>query len=1208
MRYLLLSLLMAGPLYAVPPKPTNSVVSEAVSVLYNTNRVASLGPSNAVTLINAMITNKTTVISNQVTVLEGKTNNWNTAYSWGNHFGLYRLIDWVPSWNDVTNKPTTFTPAPHDYTSITNPPWLTGQTNPVYVAQSGTAQVARTAEHYSGSSIVITNMIDSGAGRYDVLSMTATTIEISNYDAGVVTEKSRSTKNLLKFQDAAGDGIEYGSYGLKFIDWDVGEITLGFPSESGTIETQERVASLLDGKVSTNDAAYLAAWQNPASSTNWAWSSDGTQITLTSYSGPADVVVPDTLDNLPVNILSYTVFQNDNTITSIDCGNITTVGEAAFQNCTSLTNVLFRKAVTFIGTGGATFDACRALLCVKFQSEVTLVRSMFFNCSALKEVMFGGGVAPEEKENFYYVEDDDIAPVTNYVTSSTATGWGATWCGRPVVRLPLYTDALTLGGTNLTTLLAGKLNTNGTAANSTLLAGYTIEDVMAVGATYYFTTNIVSYGVVSGRSASLTPPLVAQTLTYAGPVTNGQVFGQYLIPSNEVPAIIQRGVYTFNFFGGHSSKPAKNPTIRGKLSMINSGTGVTAYEYASVANVVIPYGEEPFHITVNVTNDVAKDSFAVLLTTYMLDDDGYDGDFISDFGPPTYAGFTFPKVNGLYVLKSEFDATSRGATNSTINGTAAIFNPATRTFSHTVTAADVGAVTNGQTNVVLGLASGTTVATATAGSEPATLDQVLSLLEPSSTLYLSPSNCTVCPQNTTTNRTLSATPSATAWTIVYSGAVTNGQYLFSFVAPSNEVATVLAGNQTASIYMTYAGGGGSTLSCKMEGYVYDPATSNSTEYAETATSFSVAKSGTLPTTPTTPIAVIPYSTNLTGNLRYQIRIKATTANNVTSVTMWGGGSSISHVAFPVSDSVTLGARGATGIKDSLGNAGTYDSTARTLTMPALTPAGIAAAGGVTNVIISTPISTLTTGEVVMVTPSQSKRVYQVKASVPITLTNDLSQLGANCTTNYEWETWINYTATNALSTVWDSRIAWQQQTPDLTVTGLYKFAFSTACGTIIQARQTYPTVYSWRGGMIGNDSGVKKPYIYGLVSTATPASTSTNYYAMETSPAVPEITRFSCYGGVATNNIVISSAIGFFYAVPTASSTVIRAPTTVVGAIGSPITLQIYHPASTGANNVDYIGVTMQSASTAAALNLYNLRRRPANELEINAYNAGWRP
>lgn len=31
---------------------------------------------------------------------------WNTAYSWGNHAGLYRPVSWVPAWNDVIGKPT----------------------------------------------------------------------------------------------------------------------------------------------------------------------------------------------------------------------------------------------------------------------------------------------------------------------------------------------------------------------------------------------------------------------------------------------------------------------------------------------------------------------------------------------------------------------------------------------------------------------------------------------------------------------------------------------------------------------------------------------------------------------------------------------------------------------------------------------------------------------------------------------------------------------------------------------------------------------------------------------------------------------------------------------------------------------------------------------------------------------------------------------
>ena len=33
--------------------------------------------------------------------------DWNTAYGWGNHAGLYRLIDYVPSWTEITSKPTT---------------------------------------------------------------------------------------------------------------------------------------------------------------------------------------------------------------------------------------------------------------------------------------------------------------------------------------------------------------------------------------------------------------------------------------------------------------------------------------------------------------------------------------------------------------------------------------------------------------------------------------------------------------------------------------------------------------------------------------------------------------------------------------------------------------------------------------------------------------------------------------------------------------------------------------------------------------------------------------------------------------------------------------------------------------------------------------------------------------------------------------------
>ena len=35
---------------------------------------------------------------------DNNSSNWNTAYTWGDHAGLYRPIDWIPAWNDVLGK------------------------------------------------------------------------------------------------------------------------------------------------------------------------------------------------------------------------------------------------------------------------------------------------------------------------------------------------------------------------------------------------------------------------------------------------------------------------------------------------------------------------------------------------------------------------------------------------------------------------------------------------------------------------------------------------------------------------------------------------------------------------------------------------------------------------------------------------------------------------------------------------------------------------------------------------------------------------------------------------------------------------------------------------------------------------------------------------------------------------------------------------
>jgi hypothetical protein len=65
--------------------------------------------------------------------------NWNTAYGWGNHAGLYRSNSWVPAWTDVTAKPTFATVATSgSYNDLSNKPtilnsqWTTSGSNIYY--------------------------------------------------------------------------------------------------------------------------------------------------------------------------------------------------------------------------------------------------------------------------------------------------------------------------------------------------------------------------------------------------------------------------------------------------------------------------------------------------------------------------------------------------------------------------------------------------------------------------------------------------------------------------------------------------------------------------------------------------------------------------------------------------------------------------------------------------------------------------------------------------------------------------------------------------------------------------------------------------------------------------------------------------------------------------------------------------------------------
>jgi hypothetical protein len=304
---------------------------------------------------------------------------------------------------------------------------------------------------------------------------------------------------------ATATGIAYAVVG----EW----ATTGTASKAATATTV----------TGTQSNTIAAAWQNPASATNWTWFVTNEEVIITGYTGPNECVVPDILDGRYVVALSGKCFMPgtyNEDIASVTGGRYvrSLIGEV-FWDLGLLTNVTL-PAVTSIG--GQCFYGVTSLESATF-GAVTNIESLAFGgsgpagyCTSLRAIYFGGN-APTIAGDSYLL----AVNITNYVTNPTATGWGSTLGGRPVVRMPVYADEYWRLGTNLTTLLAEKLNTN----DARYLAALTNGGCTINGLTV---SNGASITIAAGTSTSNSMLLYANGVQWI-PVLPGET-----IPSNTV--------------------------------------------------------------------------------------------------------------------------------------------------------------------------------------------------------------------------------------------------------------------------------------------------------------------------------------------------------------------------------------------------------------------------------------------------------------------------------------------------------------------------------------------------------------------------------------------------------------------------------------------------------------------------------------------------
>lgn len=107
--------------------------------------------------------------------------------------------------------------------------------------------------------------------------------------------------------------------------------------------------------------ALLVPLSQADQSGDWTYTTDGTNVAITGYTGPGgDVLIPDTILGQPVTSIGDYAFEgatNMNTVTIPE--GVTMIGDQAFFQCTSLTNVAVPNSLASIGDYA--FEVCSSL-------------------------------------------------------------------------------------------------------------------------------------------------------------------------------------------------------------------------------------------------------------------------------------------------------------------------------------------------------------------------------------------------------------------------------------------------------------------------------------------------------------------------------------------------------------------------------------------------------------------------------------------------------------------------------------------------------------------------------------------------------------------------------------------------------------------------------------------------------------------------------